>query len=174
MKHNYDIENLMLFSGLRPAAERETDTVSEKEARRAYFKMTEERLEDMRMIRARIKYQRERLKELEAEGLAALAYNGKSIVSAIGRGSRVDRVEAHAREVDGIKRLLSRDEAEIRQLEIALELIRDDRYYPVMELRYVSATPDCSIAEKLNCDTSTVARHRKRLVSKVMAFLYGC
>ena len=59
------------------------------------------------------------------------------------------------------------------RLERALATVRDDPYYRALSGKYLDDVDDRDIAEALECDTSTVWRHRKRLVQRVAVWLYG-
>ena len=68
---------------------------------------------------------------------------------------------------------IAADRYEIETLERALATVRDDPYYRALSGKYLDDVDDRDIAEALECDTSTVWRHRKRLVQRVAVWLYG-
>ena len=61
----------------------------------------------------------------------------------------------------------------LMDMEGALATVRDDPYYRALSGKYLDDVDDRDIAEALECDTSTVWRHRKRLVQRVAVWLYG-
>ena len=68
---------------------------------------------------------------------------------------------------------IAADRYEIEALERALATVQDDPYYRALSGKYLDDVDDRDIAEDLECDTSTVWRHRKRLVQRVAVWLYG-
>ena len=68
---------------------------------------------------------------------------------------------------------IAADRYEIETMERALATVRDDPYYRALSGKYLDDVDDRDIAEALECDTSTVWRHRKRLVQRVAVWLYG-
>ena len=62
---------------------------------------------------------------------------------------------------------------ELEVLEKALVSIQDDPYYLTVAGKYVEWIQDSEIADKISCDTTTVWRHRKRLIQRVAVRLYG-
>lgn len=68
---------------------------------------------------------------------------------------------------------LAADRYEIETLERALATVQGDAYYQALSGKYLDDVDDRDIAEALECDTSTVWRHRKRLVQRVAVWLYG-
>ena len=71
------------------------------------------------------------------------------------------------------KRSMERTEREVRRIENALATIRDDEYYEVIELKYFQQMTDEDIAEDMQCDRTTVTRHRKRLLNRLEIMFCG-
>jgi len=68
---------------------------------------------------------------------------------------------------------IERDQAKLDKLENALETIRDDKWFPIIEMKYFQEWEDEDIATELGCDKRTIWRHKSRLVWKVAAKLFG-
>ena len=81
--------------------------------------------------------------------------------------------EVHAMQLATLRGRLAADERELKRMNIALSFISDDPYYLTVEARYLRGGGDYDIAERLNCDPSTVRRNRIRLVRMLALRLYG-
>ena len=88
-------------------------------------------------------------------------------------GMRLDPEEVHTMQLAMLRGRLAADERELKRMNIALSFISDDPYYLTVEARYLRGVGDYDIAERLNCDPSTVRRNRIRLVRMLALRLYG-
>lgn len=172
-RKDYNIENMMVLPETRDARERTSPAVTREEAQRAAYAATERRLYQMKLIRARIEDAQEELAELENLGVEALRSHSASFVRLLRPGMRVDPEEAHAAQMAYLRARLAADEREVKKMTCALACIREDPYYPAIDMRYVRAMSDAEIGAKLSCDKTTVTRHRKRLVADLALRLYG-
>ena len=68
---------------------------------------------------------------------------------------------------------LAADERELKKLDAALDCLKDDPFYRVLELHYERRMGDAQIGDKLRCDRSTIVRHRMQLVRLLASRLYG-
>ena len=116
---------------------------------------------------------REELAELEGLGVEALREHSASLVRVLRPGMRLDPEEVHAMQLATLRGRLAADERELKRMNIALSFISDDPYYLTVEARYLRGVGDYDIAERLNCDPSTVRRNRIRLVRMLALRLYG-
>ncbi len=140
---------------------------------KAAYAETERRLYAMRALRARVEDTREELAELEGLGIEALREHSASLVRVLRPGMRLDPEEVHAVQLAALRGRLAADERELKRMNIALSFISDDPYYLAVEARYLRGMGDYDIAERLNCDPSTVRRNRTRLVRMLALRLYG-
>ena len=88
-------------------------------------------------------------------------------------GVRLSDDEIISALVQDIKAKIAADEYEIQSIQSALEIVKGDAQYRTLSGRYFDNISDAEIAKELGCDESTVWRHRKRLVKKVVVMLYG-
>ena len=68
-------------------------------------------------------------------------------------------------------------ERELKRIDNALDKIRDDKYYKIIELKYLAdeeekISTDEKLAEKLSRDQSTITRNRKRLMNRLTTILF--
>lgn len=144
-----------------------------KKTEKAAYAETERRLYAMRALRARVEDAREELAELEGLGVEALREHSASLVRVLRPGMRLDPEEVHTMQLAMLRGRLAADERELKRMNIALSFISDDPYYLTVEARYLRGVGDYDIAERLNCDPSTVRRNRIRLVRMLVLRLYG-
>ena len=72
-----------------------------------------------------------------------------------------------------VERKIARDEAEIRERDMALGAIRDDPYYQIIELKFFEKLSHEEIAAQIPCGLNTVTRHLGRLLDIMSVTLYG-
>ena len=72
-----------------------------------------------------------------------------------------------------VERKIARDEAEIKEINAALDSIKGDDYYPVIEMMFFLKLRQEEIAESMHCDKSTVWRQIGRLLDMMNISLYG-
>ena len=117
--------------------------------------------------------EKEELAELENYGVDGLRHVARSYVSMIKPGMRITPEEAHTVQMARLRAQLNSDELEVRRMKRALALIEDDPYYEIIKQYYYRCKPDSAISYRMNCDTATVGRNRRRLVKKLALRLYG-
>ncbi len=148
---------------------------AQKEETLAPYKLTERRLYALPHLEEKIAADKENL-EYYTQGGEGCTYGqgtSKSIVRFQRGGYRVSAEEMQDTLVKDLESRIAADEEEVRVVRAALGAIKADYYYPAVEGRYLKDEPDESIAETLNCDPSTVRKHRGRLVRIVSIRLYG-
>lgn len=72
-----------------------------------------------------------------------------------------------------VERKIARDEAEIKEMNAALDTIRDDAYYSLIEMMFFQKLRQDEIAESVHCDKTTVWRNVGRLLDALSIVLYG-
>jgi hypothetical protein len=68
---------------------------------------------------------------------------------------------------------MERTKKEIHRVDMALESIKDDRYFDIIPLRYWDLVQPSKIAEALGCDERTYRRNKNRLITKLKLVLFG-
>ena len=61
----------------------------------------------------------------------------------------------------------------LKLLDQAIEFIKDDDYFKIIELLYIQGETVEKTAEKINADIKTVYRQRKRLIKRISIIIYG-
>jgi len=139
------------------------------------YKLTERRLYALPHLEEKIAADKGNL-EFYAQNEAGVTCHqstSKSIVRFERSGYRVSQEDMQDALIKDLESRIAADEEEVRVVRVALGVISKDYYYPAVEGRYLKNETDEDIADTLCCDTSTVRKHRGRLVRIVAIRLYG-
>lgn len=138
-----------------------------------YYKRVELLLYNYENLKEAVKQKEEAIKELEIYGLPE---KSKSIVmySSVGGNSQADRY-SELKEKYKIEKMET--ERDLKRIDNALDKIRDDKYFGIIQYKYLSTeeekiSTDDKLAEILNKDRTTIVRNRKRLINKLSIILF--
>lgn len=137
------------------------------------FTLAEKRLREMRFVEMRVEDSVEEYRTLAAKGIEALRRCDKSMVKLITHGMRLTPEEVHAGQLSYLRRRIMADRHELNVMRKALDAVRADKYFNVLELAYARGMSDTEIADELKFERSTVTRHRRQLVGIIAVCLYG-
>lgn len=143
-------------------------SVREQEVKN-YYKQTERRLYAYPGLKSGIEAYEDEIKDLKEYGLPERA---RSIVY-MPSGSRLGSDDLLEARIQDLNYKIQCNQNEIKEIDNALKLIKDDPWYKIIEYKYLQSKKDDEIAELLTCDESTVRRNKKRLVNKIVVRLYG-
>lgn len=68
---------------------------------------------------------------------------------------------------------IDRDEEEVEELERAMLVVKDDYYYPAIEMYFFKRIKRDTIGKYLNCDGSTISRQINKMIQRMNVSLYG-
>lgn len=136
------------------------------------FRKTESRLYAYPELIKNIEKYKLDIDDLKREGAGKRA---KDLVffSARAGGSRLTDEEIKEGRILIVQIKMERDQAEVDEINYALEVVKEDEYYQIIEMRYFQGMKDDEIASILSCDPSTVRRNKSRLIRMVAVKLYG-
>jgi len=136
-----------------------------------YFKQTERRLYSYPELYENIQKYTLDIQDLEREFFSE---KSKDMVKfSENSGIRLTPQEIQQARIESLKRKIKRDQAEIDEINYALNAVKDDEYYMIVEYKYFDGMKDVEIGEKMYCDESTVRRHKNKLLQRIMVRLYG-
>lgn len=72
------------------------------------------------------------------------------------------------------KRRLERNMQELTRLTDAVTFPKEEEYGELLVYKYRDGIPEEQIAEILNCDISTIRRHKRHFLKRAAVRLYGC
>lgn len=151
----------------------ENINLKEEKKEISYYKRVEILLYNYENLKDAIKQKEEDIEYLEEYGLPE---RSKSIVaySSAGGNSKGDMYLE-------LKEKYKRDQIEIerdlRRIDNALDKIRADKYFKIIQLKYLNKederiNKDESIAEALERERITIIRNRKRLIQKLVTIIF--
>ena len=130
------------------------------------FKATERHLYAIPDLREKLADDEEELNDTRLYGLKERSH---SITRFFKSGVRLTPEEILEAVTIDLEANIAATRHELEVLEKALASIQDDPYYLTVYGKY----QDSKIADKISCDTTTVWRHRKRLIQRVAVRLSG-
>ena len=136
------------------------------------YKLTEKTLYEYNDIKKFIENCKLDIEDLKKCGLPQ---KSKSIVF-MPSGCRVSSTDMLDAKIQDLEYKIKVNENELKKIDKALNTIKDDEYYNIIELKYLNKDKrlnDDEIAAKLYCDRSTICRNRNRLVLKMAVIIYG-
>ena len=101
-----------------------------------------------------------KIAEIRAEGIVKKGHSGETK----GSFTYVSELERIEDKIERFERKLIKMMDSIEMLEKALEKIKKDEYYEIIELYYFENKSRMEISEELCVDPATVSRNRKRLI----------
>lgn len=134
------------------------------------YKATEQRLYNLNDLKDKLAEDRERMKELQAEGPRG---HSKDIARFSHSTQRLTTEEILDALIQDILTVIAKTEVEIKTVEKALDVVAKDPYYRALTGKYFDRLNDIELAEQMDCDKATVWRNRSRLVNRVSVRLYG-
>lgn len=150
----------------------------QNEAGRDYFKDTEKLLYSYPELKKKVSMDEEFL----ADPDAVIYPQGRShdIVRYSNTGGLVQTGFDEEEYTKSVKKSMIRTRAEVARIERALNQIREDKYYRVIELKYFEKKDDSQegytyedIAEILEKDVRTIRRNKNRLINRLKIYLFG-
>lgn len=109
-----------------------------------------------------------KIAEIRAEGIVKKGQSGE----AKGSFTYVSELERIEDKIERFERKLIKMMDSIEMLEKALEKIKKDEYYEIIELYYFENKSRMEISEELCVDPATVSRNRKRLIDILKADIF--
>lgn len=134
------------------------------------YKAVERRLRALPILMDKVEYDRERLEECES---GAMRDRSKSVVRFNPSGSRIGQEEILEALKQDLTAHIATNEYEIKIVMDALKSIEKDAYYSTVYDRFVLQESDDDIASRIPCESSTMRRHRGRLIRQLAVRLYG-
>lgn len=138
-----------------------------------YYKRVELLLYNYENLKEAVKQKEEAIAELDKYGLPE---RSKSIVmySSAGGSSQADRY-SELKEKYKIEKMET--ERDLRRIDNALDKIRDDKYFDIIQYKYLNEdeeriNTDEELAQKFNKERITIIRNRKRLINKLVTILF--
>lgn len=148
--------------------------ITNKTGYKSRYRQTEARLYAYPTLLANISRYEKDIEDLQREKITGHSKDlARFSLSSANCGIRLTPEEIQEGKIIGIQVKMERDTKAIEEIEKALDDIKSDEYYNVIEQAYFKELDDEVIAQNLHCGIRTVQRHRPRLVMKVAVRFYG-
>ena len=153
------------------AVSRKCISAGRKENRKAYQE-TERRLRAYTTLKDNIDRYQKDIEDIRREDM------GKSadiimFQTNSGMTPQRDLEELRQEKIFALTEKLRRDVANVKEIDIALEYVKDDPYFRVIPMIYFERQSQEAVVEAVHCDKTTVWRNRKRLIRQMSIVLYG-
>lgn len=143
-----------------------------KKTQKNWTKMTMKRLYSYPILKANIERYRKDIDDIRKEDMG----KSKSIVEFHGdirEWEKPDVEDLRAAKIHTVEMKIDRDTREVREIEVALDSVRADQYYPIIEMKFFQHMTHEEIADKIPCGVTTVSRQLGRLLDIINVTLYG-
>ena len=143
------------------------------EGRQTPFQKTETLLYNRNHFLAAIKDKEDQIQEIRELGLKN---KSKSITTFTGNSGLIEvksEAEKAEEKIEMIEFSIMTTRRFIKVLEDAIETLRDDPYYELIEMRYFEGRTREQIAEYFDCDVTTVNRNKNRLINLLQIRLFS-
>ena len=165
------IENTAKETARATVSEMRINNMVRKEL--TYYKRVELLLYNYENLKEAIKQKEEDIEYIDKNGLPEKS--GSIVVySTVGGVSKEDRyLELKERYI----REKIETERDLKRIDNALDKIRDDKYFNIIQLKYLNKEEDKlntdeEIAERINKERRTIIRNRKRLINKLITIFF--
>lgn len=136
------------------------------------YQETERRLRAYTILKGNIERYQKDIEDIRREDMGKSAdiimYQTNS-----GMAPERDLEELRREKIFALTEKIHRDAADVKEVDIALDYIKDDPYFRVIPMTYFECKPQEIVADAVHCDKSTVWRNRKRLIRQMSLVLYG-
>lgn len=137
----------------------------------SFYKKTEIVLYNYEKLKLAAKQKDEDIKYIQENGLPE---RSKSIVFYSTAGGNVSAGDRYIELIEKYKVEKAETERDIARIDNALDKVRNDKYFKIIELKYLKqeAKTDEEIAEILERDRTTISRNRSRLINSIKIILF--
>ncbi|KZL94355.1 hypothetical protein [Clostridium magnum] len=138
----------------------------------SYFRKVELILLNYKMLKDAVNQKDEDIEYIEKHGLPQKS--GSIVIYQTG-GGNMSSQERYIQLIEKYKLEKLETEREIRRIDNALDKVKKDKYYKIIEFKYLNSedhVTDDQIAEELSVDQSTITRNRKRLINSLKTILF--
>jgi hypothetical protein len=169
---NKTIEKTAIETAKAIVAELRVQNMIKKEL--SYYKRVELLLYNYENLKDAIKQKDEDIENIKQNGLPQ---SSGSIIIYQTSGGGISSEERYIQLIEKYKAEKLETQRDLRRIENALDKIREDKYFDIIQLKYLNLQKDKletdeRIAERLEKDQSTVTRNRKRLMNKLITILF--
>ena len=136
-----------------------------------YYKKTEIVLYNYETLKKAVEQKKEDIRYIESNGLPE---KSKSIIFYSTSAGNISAGDRYLELIERYHIEKAETERDIARIDNALNKIRDDKYFGIIDLKYLKqvAKTDEDIAEILDKDRTTITRNRSRLINSIKTILF--
>lgn len=137
----------------------------------SFYKKTEILLYNYEKLKLAVKQKEEDIEYIKKHGLPQ---KSKSIVLYSTPSGSISEGDRYMELIEKYKIAKAETERDIKRIDNALDKIRDDKYFEIIEMKYIKQEykTDEEIAEVLDRDRTTISRNKGRLINSIKTILF--
>nr|DAP41802.1 MAG TPA: RNA polymerase sigma factor [Caudoviricetes sp.] len=135
------------------------------------FQKTEKLLSELSLLKGAIDSKNMLIEDLKKEGISIQKREtGVNVQSSKVYLSELEKVENR---IEKLQEEITRIENVVNMVERALDTIRNDKYYNIIEMKYFEDLTFENIAEKLNISVRTAKRHKNFMIRQLQIIIFS-
>ena len=135
------------------------------------FQKTEKLLSELSLLKGAIDSKNMLIEDLKKEGISIQKREtGVNVQTSKVYLSELEKVENR---IEKLQEEIARMENVISMVERALDTIRNDKYYNIIEMKYFEDLTFEDIAEKLNISVRTAKRHKNFMIRQLQLIIFS-
>lgn len=139
---------------------------------KSIYSKTESVLYNLPYLKEAVLNRREQIREIEKYGVPMASKSFTVFTRNSGYVNTANDYERKENKLEQLRGLIKELEKRIAQIEAAVDIVRDDPHFPIIKMRYFEKKTYVQIAECLNCDESTVKRHKNKMLESIRFALF--
>ena len=148
-----------------------TDREIKTEKQLTPFQKTEKLLSELALLKGAIDSKNMLIEDLKKEGISIQKREtGVNVQSSKVYLSELEKVENR---IEKLQKEIVRIENVVNMVERALDTIRNDKYYNIIEMKYFEDLTFENIAEKLNISVRTAKRHKNFMIRQLQIIIFS-
>lgn len=148
-----------------------TDREIKTEKQLTPFQKTEKLLSELSLLKGAIDSKNMLIEDLKKEGISIQKREtGVNVQSSKIYLSELEKVENR---IEKLQEEITRIENVVNMIERALDTIRNDKYYNIIEMKYFEDLTFENIAEKLNISVRTAKRHKNFMIRQLQIIIFS-
>lgn len=148
-----------------------TDREIKTEKQLTPFQKTEKLLSELSLLKGAIDSKNMLIEDFKKEGISIQKREtGVNVQSSKVYLSELEKVENR---IEKLQEEITRIENVVNMVERALDTIRNDKYYNIIEMKYFEDLTFENIAEKLNISVRTAKRHKNFMIRQLQIIIFS-
>jgi len=144
--------------------------LSENKLKLSAFQKTELLLTKYRFLEMIIEKRKGLIKTIKENGIVSCSRQGERVKGgSIEYKSNLEKAEEKIRELE---KSIEKIQDKLDLVDSALDYVKDDKHYKIIEMKYFEKKTNNLIAEALGVDEKTVRRNKNRLVETISIWIF--